>query len=224
MFYNLFSIFDPSTSQNISLNWLSSMICMLIIPNSFWMIPSRYSMLVMKFINMINLEMKNILNNKFNNMNLLMLITLILMIMLNNFMGLFPFIFTSSSHLVFSMTFALILWFSMMIFGWLKNINFMFCHLNPLSTPYILMPFMILIESISNIIRPITLSVRLSANMIAGHLLLTLMSKDLINFNKLMIYMIVILQIMLLLLECAVSIIQSYVFTILITLYSKETN
>jgi F-type H+-transporting ATPase subunit a len=70
-------------------------------------------------------------------------------------------------------------------------------------------------------IRPITLTVRLTANIIAGHLLLTLLG----NTGPLLNYLIprlIIVQFILLTLETAVSIIQAYVFTILITLYFRE--
>nr|ACJ69603.1 ATP synthase F0 subunit 6 [Schlettererius cinctipes] len=224
MMTNIFSMFDPSTSMKLSMNWLSSMIMIFTIPNMFWLIPSRYTLFILIFMNKMNNEFNSILNNKFNKLNNLVFISFMMFIIFNNFMGLFPFIFTSSSHLVFSMSIAIPLWMSLMIFGWMKNTKNMLYHQTPMGTPYILMPFMVIIEFISNIIRPITLSVRLSANMIAGHLLLTLMSNNLNNLSISISSMIIILQSTLLILECAVSIIQSYVFTILSTLYSSETN
>jgi F-type H+-transporting ATPase subunit a len=79
----------------------------------------------------------------------------------------------------------------------------------------------VLIELISNIIRPITLSVRLSANIVAGHLLISLLGNfSLISTTNIIISSSVLL--MLRILEIAVSIIQAYVFITLITLYSTE--
>lgn len=78
------------------------------------------------------------------------------------------------------------------------------------------------IESISNIIRPITLTVRLTANVIAGHLLLTLLRNIGTSLNSTILPILLITQIILLTLESAVAIIQSYVFSILIALYSRE--
>jgi len=85
------------------------------------------------------------------------------------------------------------------------------------------MPFIVLIESISNLIRPGTLTVRLSANMIAGHLLMTLLGTQTSFSAYLILYLLLLSQISLLVLESAVALIQAYVFTILSTLYSSET-
>jgi F-type H+-transporting ATPase subunit a len=85
------------------------------------------------------------------------------------------------------------------------------------------MPFIVVIESISNLIRPGTLAVRLSANIIAGHLLITLLGNQTAQASSsLLLIIILIVQITLLTLECAVSIIQAYVFAVLSTLYSRE--
>ncbi|VEN36541.1 unnamed protein product, partial [Callosobruchus maculatus] len=97
-------------------------------------------------------------------------------------------------------------------------------HLVPQGTPNLLIPFIVLIESISNIIRPGTLSIRLSANIIAGHLLITLLGRTGPSLSLFIINILIITQILLLILETAVSIIQSYVFVVLRTLYSREVN
>lgn len=100
----------------------------------------------------------------------------------------------------------------------------MFCHLVPQGTPSVLMPFIVLIETISNVIRPGTLAVRLTANIIAGHLLITLLGNTGPSMALSLIWILIITQFLLLILESAVSIIQSYVFAVLSTLYSSEVN
>nr|YP_010585930.1 ATP synthase F0 subunit 6 [Maesaipsyche stengeli]UZZ43653.1 ATP synthase F0 subunit 6 [Maesaipsyche stengeli] len=220
---NLFSIFDPSSSfMNLSFNWTSSMFIIMFIPLSLWMIPNRSLILLTKILNILNNEIQTLLkNNSFKGISIMM-ISLFMMILLNNFMGLLPYIFTSSSHLVFNLSFSLPIWLTLMFFGWLNKTESMFSHLIPLGTPPLLMPFMVLIESISNIIRPLTLAVRLTANMIAGHLLISLLSN---NGNSISIYfywLIILTEIILMTLESSVAIIQSYVFTILSTLYTSE--
>nr|YP_010443314.1 ATP synthase F0 subunit 6 [Apogonia cf. basalis]UTE83842.1 ATP synthase F0 subunit 6 [Apogonia cf. basalis] len=221
MMTNLFSSFDPSTSFNLSLNWLSIFLGLLFMPPSFWLIPSRQSWFWNKMIMTLHYELKILINNEKKGSTLLF-ISLFLMLLFNNILGLFPYIFTSTSHLVMNLTLALPLWLSFMMYGWSNNMNHMFAHLVPQSTPTILMPFMVIIETISNIIRPSTLTIRLTANMIAGHLLLTLLGNTGPTLNFIMLNILLMIQMLLLILELAVAIIQSYVFTILSTLYSSE--
>nr|YP_009971725.1 ATP synthase F0 subunit 6 [Platisus angusticollis]QNG56435.1 ATP synthase F0 subunit 6 [Platisus angusticollis] len=218
---NLFSSFDPSTNFNLSLNWLSSCLGFLFIPMMYWLIPSRLNILWMKILMTLHKEFKILINSNIKG-NTLIFISLFTLILFNNFLGLFPYIFTSTSHMILTLTLALPLWISFMIFGWLNNTIHMFAHLVPSGTPPVLMPFMVCIETISNIIRPMTLAVRLSANMIAGHLLMTLLGNTGPMLSLSLIFILILTQILLLILESAVAIIQSYVFSVLSTLYSSE--
>nr|QNP09679.1 ATP synthase F0 subunit 6 [Ochthebius sp. IBE<ESP> AV177] len=223
MMTNLFSSFDPGTMYNIPLNWLSTFLGLLFIPTMYWMIPSRMNFMWIKIYMILHQEFKILLGNKIKG-STLMFISLFSLILYNNFLGLFPYMFTSTSHLIMTLTLAFPLWLSFMIYGWINNTMHMFAHLVPQGTPPILMPFMVCIESISNIIRPMTLAVRLTANMIAGHLLMTLLGNTGPMLSLMMINILIIIQLLLLMLESAVAIIQSYVFTILSTLYSSEVN
>nr|AXS65554.1 ATP synthase F0 subunit 6 [Curculionoidea sp. 23 KM-2017] len=221
MMANLFSSFDPASNLNLSLNWMSTLIGLIIIPPSLWLIPSRFNFLWMSILNYLHKELQILTNQKGST---LIFISLLSLIMFNNFLGLFPYIFTSTSHMTMTLTLSLPLWLSFMIYGWINNTIHMFAHLVPTGTPPVLMPFMVCIESISNLIRPGTLAIRLSANMIAGHLLLTLLGNTGPNSNLMIINILIITQILLLVLETAVSLIQSYVFAVLSTLYSSEVN
>nr|UZC78741.1 ATP synthase F0 subunit 6 [Aquatica leii] len=224
MMTNLFSSFDPSTSMNLSLNWTSIMLGLIVLPTMFWIIPSRINFMWIKLCLMWSNEFKVILKIKEMKSITLIFLSLFSLIMFNNVLSLFPYIFSSTSHLVLTLTLALPLWLSFMIYGLINNTIHMFAHLVPQGTPPVLMPFMVSIETISNDIRPGTLAIRLTANMIAGHLLLTLMGSTGNKLSLLMINMLVLSQLLLLLLESAVAIIQSYVFSILSTLYSSEVN
>nr|UFZ13155.1 ATP synthase F0 subunit 6 [Ctenochauliodes sagittiformis] len=225
MMTNLFSVFDPSTSLlNLSLNWVSTMLGLMMIPYMFWLTPTRFSYLWINILTTLHKEFKTLLGPSSFQGSTFIFINLFSMILFNNFLGLFPYIFTSTSHLTMTLTLAFPLWLSFMIYGWLNHTQHMFAHLVPQGTPPVLMPFMVCIETISNIIRPGTLAVRLAANMIAGHLLLTLLGNTGPSCSITILSLLIIGQLLLLTLESAVAIIQSYVFAILSTLYSSEVN
>nr|AVN67488.1 ATP synthase F0 subunit 6 [Panchlora nivea] len=223
---NLFSVFDPSTSiYNMSFNWFSTFLGLLLIPSSMWLIPSRHFILWNTVMTALHKEFKTLIGFKnINKGSSFIFISLFSIIMFNNFLGLFPYVFTSTSHLTMTLSLALPLWLSFMLFGWINNTQHMFAHLVPQGTPPVLMPFMVCIETISNMIRPGTLAVRLAANMIAGHLLLTLLGNTGPFLSTSLLTILIITQIALLVLESAVAIIQSYVFAVLSTLYSSEVN
>nr|ATU74730.1 ATP synthase F0 subunit 6 [Formosatettix qinlingensis] len=223
MMTNLFSSFDPSTSNSLSINWLSTLLFIMLVPATFWLIKSRPNMLMEILMKNMNYEFNNILNNK-NKGSTLLFISLFIIIMINNVMGLFPYIFTSSSHMVMTLSLALPMWLSFNLFGWINKTNHMFEHMVPSGTPTMLMPFMVCIETISMLIRPGTLAIRLAANMIAGHLLLTLLGNTGNKLSEIMLISMLMMQMMLLMLESAVSLIQAYVFSVLTTLYSSEIN
>nr|YP_010164034.1 ATP synthase F0 subunit 6 [Macrophthalmus abbreviatus]QRK27323.1 ATP synthase F0 subunit 6 [Macrophthalmus abbreviatus] len=221
---NLFSIFEPSSSIfSLSLNWASTSLGLMFLPFLYWASPSRWSMLWSKIIQTLHKEFKVLLQSSHTGATILF-ISLFSLILFNNFLGLLPYIFTSSSHMVMTLTLSLPLWMALMLLGWIQHTKHMFAHLVPQGTPFALMPFMVLIETISNIIRPGTLSIRLAANMIAGHLLLTLLGNTGPSLSTSILFVLLLSQILLLILESAVAVIQSYVFAVLSTLYTSEIN
>lgn len=225
MITNLFSVFDPSTTIfNLSLNWIRTFIGLLIIPCSYWFIPSRFNIVWNNVLLTLHKEFKTLLGPTGHNGSSFIFISLFSLIVFNNFLGLFPYIFTRTSHLTLTLALALPLWLSFIIYGWINHTQHIFAHLVPQGTPSVLIPFIVCIETISNIIRPGTLAVRLAANIIAGHLLLTLLGNTGNSLSFYLVSLLVIAQIALLVLESAVAIIQSYVFAVLRTLYSREVN
>lgn len=164
-------------------------------------------------------ELKNLIKSS----QILIFTRLFIFLLFQNFLGLFPYIFTSSTHLVFGLALGLPLWLGHIIFSYSKQPLFMLAHLTPLGTPRALQPFIVLIEVIRNIIRPLTLRVRLIANIIAGHLLLTLLGL-IRNRGYRVLFLVLILITLIILLELGVAIIQAYVFTLLRRLYISEVN
>lgn len=222
MIANLFSIFDPTSSLfSLSLNWLRATLGLFFLPWSFWTLKNRYFNLFNKIIVTLYYEFITLLGAT-NKKITLIFISLFVFILFNNLLGLTPYVFTASRHATITLTLALPLWVRFILFGWLNITLHMFRHLVPQGTPGPLMPFIVCIESISNFIRPGTLAIRLAANIIAGHLLLSLLGSTAPSLNFIILNILLFTQILLLLLETAVAIIQSYVFAVLTTLYSSE--
>lgn len=220
MITNLFSIFDPRTPSFISANWLSTLLFTLLFPLRIWAFPTRYKLGFSSLVYYIFGEFEPIV--KKTKFILIIPISFFVFIIFNNILGLLPYIFTSSAHLVFTLSLGLTSWLALIFYGWLNNRSNLLVHLIPQGTPTLLMPFIVLIETISNLIRPGTLAVRLTANIIAGHLLIVLLSSATPLTPLLLGPVLFRAQVALRLLECAVAFIQAYVFRVLVTLYAAE--
>merc|ERR1711993_110879 len=154
-----------------ALNWVAVFRIIVFIPSPFYFDLSKFKKLFFLIAQYLNNEF----NSSIGSLKTPGLSHFIISIVFSNFIGLFPYTFTATSHLSITIALSLPIWLGYIIFSSLKNINFFLSHLVPLGTPYPLIPFMVLIEIIRRIIRPITLSVRLAANIIAGHLLIVLL-------------------------------------------------
>nr|YP_010127261.1 ATP synthase F0 subunit 6 [Opisthotropis guangxiensis]QPO84665.1 ATP synthase F0 subunit 6 [Opisthotropis guangxiensis] len=153
------------------------------------------------------------------------LTSLLTVILLSNLLGLLPYTFTSTSQLSMNMAMAIPLWLTTIIAGMTKKPSTALAHMLPEGSPTTLIPFMVIIETISMLMRPLALGVRLTANITAGHLLMTMVSSaalNLINTHITLSMLTCILLFMLSLLELAVACIQAYVFALLIILYLQE--
>merc|ERR1712002_1395673 len=115
-----------------------------------------------------------------------------------------------------------ILGFSLVVFiSTVVKKKIFFVHLCPKGSPLVLSFLLVLIELVSLFIRPITLTLRLVANIISGHLILTLRYRSLSYLTSLFNYLRV--GVILSLMERFVSVIQSFVFSLLVTLYISES-
>lgn len=222
MITNLFSIFDPSTSFGSPLNWLRVGLGLFFLPYCYWVLPNRFTVFFRSFTTVLHREFRVLLGPNYKRGHTFLFISLFVFIIFNNLLGLLPYVFTASRHLSLTLALALPLWLAFMFYGWLNNTKHMLAHCVPLGTPGVLIPFIVLIETISNVIRPGTLAVRLAANIIAGHLLLVLLGNQGPNISSVLLGVLLFVQVLLLTLESAVAVIQSYVFAVLATLYSRE--
>ena len=152
----------------------------------------------------------------------LVFIRLFSFVIIVNFLGLTPYVFTSSSHLRFTLRLALPLRLGKIIFSLINQIEHNLAHLVPEGTPGALIPLIGLIESVRLVIRPGTLAVRLAANIVAGHLLLVLLGRQGSSVSGFVLIGLMVRLCLLITLECSVACIQAYVFTILSSLYLRE--
>nr|QYB23629.1 ATP synthase F0 subunit 6 [Poropanchax normani] len=155
----------------------------------------------------------------------LLLASLMLFLISLNMLGLLPYTFTPTTQLSLNLAFAVPLWLATVIIGMRMHPTHALGHLLPEGTPALLIPILIIIETISLFIRPLALGVRLTANLTAGHLLIQLIATATFVLLPIMpttAIFTAILLVLLTLLEVAVAMIQAYVFVLLLSLYLQE--
>nr|ALU86447.1 ATP synthase F0 subunit 6 [Rastrelliger kanagurta]ALU86455.1 ATP synthase F0 subunit 6 [Rastrelliger kanagurta]ALU86541.1 ATP synthase F0 subunit 6 [Rastrelliger kanagurta] len=155
----------------------------------------------------------------------LLLTSLMVFLISLNMLGLLPYTFTPTTQLSLNMGLAVPLWLATVLIGMRNQPTESLGHLLPEGTPTLLIPVLIIIETISLFIRPLALGVRLTANLTAGHLLIQLIATAAAVLLPLMPTVAIltgILLFLLTLLEVAVAMIQAYVFVLLLSLYLQE--
>nr|AIW06161.1 ATP synthase F0 subunit 6 [Araneae sp. MT-2014] len=220
MMMNLFSVFDPTSYFGLSLNWIILLIVLIIIPSKYYTVSGGYS----SIMGMLKMQVtKMFMEVSFPNYMVMCYVCVVtfLYLIFSNLLGLLPFVFTETTHPMFTLGLGLVFWMSFFLMGWIKNFKHSAAHLVPEGSPLMLSPLMVIIESVSHLIRPFTLSIRLAANMMAGHLIIGLLASiSLINVYSFFVSML--LQSVLMVLEFGVAIIQGFVFSILLLLYALE--
>nr|BAV71905.1 ATPase subunit 6 [Sundadanio axelrodi 'blue'] len=155
----------------------------------------------------------------------LIMASLMVFLITINMLGLLPYTFTPTTQLSLNMGFAVPLWLATVIIGMRNQPTAALGHLLPEGTPILLIPVLIIIETISLFIRPLALGVRLTANLTAGHLLIQLIATAVFVLMPLMPTVAILtatVLFLLTLLEVAVAMIQAYVFVLLLSLYLQE--
>nr|QRW36456.1 ATP synthase F0 subunit 6 [Notocrater youngi] len=152
--------------------------------------------------------------------------TLFLFLLLFNLSGLIPYVFSNTSHLAVTLSLGLPIWMSLIISSVFRSPRKTAAGLLPESAPAVLSPFLVLVETVSLSVRPITLSVRLAANMSAGHIVLGLLggylSSGIFEYSYTSLSVLIIVQIGYFMFEVGISIIQAYIFSLLAVLYSDD--
>ena len=151
--------------------------------------------------------------------------SIFILIFYTNLLGLIPYSFTLTSHLIITIFLSLTIFLSMMFIGFKKFKFKFFSFFLPGGTSFLLSFLIVPIELISFFFRPISLAVRLFANMMAGHTLLKVIISfawQLVLIGNILYLFPASLLVILLFLEFSVACIQAYVFTILTILYLND--
>nr|YP_010241756.1 ATP synthase F0 subunit 6 [Tridentarius dentatus]QTI82444.1 ATP synthase F0 subunit 6 [Tridentarius dentatus] len=228
MLVDIFSSFDDNNQVFMSLYglmWLFSLVTILVFSSSYWVMAPRWVSITMTFKDTVSSQIfRSFGLNLGGFINVVSGLFLFLIVM--NLSGLIPYVFSPTSHLAVSLSLGLPLWLSLIVSAVFFNPSSVVAGLLPMGAPAPLNPFLVIIETVSIMVRPITLSVRLTANMSAGHIVLTLIGNYLTAsfFLSSMFSMLLLIsiQVFYTIFEFGISVIQAYIFCLLITLYSDE--
>nr|YP_009509767.1 ATP synthase F0 subunit 6 [Aeneator recens]AXF46383.1 ATP synthase F0 subunit 6 [Aeneator recens] len=228
MLVDIFSSFDDNNQVFMSLYilmWLFSLATIVLFSSSYWIMSPRWISIVSTFKDTASSQVFRSFGMKMGGF-INIIAGLFLFLILMNMSGLVPYVFSPTSHLVVSLSLGMPLWLSLIISAIFFNPSSVVAGLLPMGAPAPLNPFLVIIETVSIMVRPITLSVRLTANMSAGHIVLTLIGNYLTAsiFLSSIFSMLLLLSIQVLytVFEFGISLIQAYIFCLLITLYSDE--
>lgn len=142
-----------------------------------------------------------------------------------NIWGLFPYVFGVTTQMVWTFRLSITLWLSIVISSIEYSPVRFLCHLTPQGAPGYLAPILNLIELVSNLIRPLTLALRLGINMTTGHVLISLIRTGAgacLFTNKLMLPLLIIIIRGYILFEMGICFIQGFVFRLLKAQYLGE--
>ena len=154
--------------------------------------------------------------------------SLFIFILISNMVGLIPYAFTISSHIIITATLALLVFFTVIVYGLWKNGLHWFKLFVPSGVPVYILPLIVFIEVLSFLSRPLSHSVRLFANMLAGHITLKVFAGFVTMLGGLGVLgwagavLPLGLTVALTALELLVAFLQAYVFAILTCIYIND--
>nr|YP_003359430.1 ATP synthase F0 subunit 6 [Haliotis tuberculata tuberculata]ACL81488.1 ATP synthase F0 subunit 6 [Haliotis tuberculata tuberculata] len=228
MMAEIFSSFDDHNSVFMSmyiLMWLCSLLVLMTFNMSIWANTNRFTYLLNVPKNVISSQVTRSFGLKLGGFTNLMA-ALFSSLLILNLLGLVPYVFSNTSHLAMTLSLSIPLWMSLIISSAILNPSSTAAGLLPAGAPALLNPFLVLVETVSILVRPVTLSIRLAANMSAGHIVLGLISTYLCSaifiYPKVTLLTLLTVQTLYFMFEIGVSLIQAYIFSLLITLYSDD--
>lgn len=152
--------------------------------------------------------------------------TLFFYILISNFMGLVPFSFTITSHIILTFMLGASSVIGLTIIGFLKQKMHFLELFVPKGVPKALLPLLVFIEVVSYVARGFSLSIRLFANLMSGHSLIHILLffvTKILKFNYVFGFIGLFLIGVIFLLEIGISFLQAYVFAVLVSIYLKDS-
>jgi F-type H+-transporting ATPase subunit a len=148
--------------------------------------------------------------------------TLFMFILFCNLIGMVPFTFTVTSHIIVTFVMAAVVFIGVTVIGFVRHGAKFLKLFVPAGVPIFLLPLLVLIELLSYLTRPISLSVRLFANMMAGHTMLKVFGGFVVALGVLAGWAPLAFVVALTGLEIGIAILQAYVFAILTCIYLND--
>lgn len=151
-----------------------------------------------------------------------LIFTIFMIVLMGNMLGMIPYSFTYTSHLIVTAGLAVAMFLFITILGFYRHGLHFLSLFSPPGVPMIIKPLIIPIELLSYLIRPVTLSVRLFANMMAGHLMLKVFAGFSVAMGIGLGLMPMFFNVVLIGFEFLIAYLHAYVFTILSCIYLKD--
>lgn len=148
--------------------------------------------------------------------------TIFVFILMLNMLGMIPGSFTVTSHIIVTFALAAMVWIVATVVGFVRHGTGYLKLFVPDGVPIWLMPLIVPIELVSYLIRPISLSVRLFANMMAGHTMLKVFAGFAVSLPFVVKALPVLFNVAFIGLEFLVSFLQAFIFTVLTCIYLND--
>ena len=148
--------------------------------------------------------------------------SIFMFVLFGNFLGMIPYTFTFTSHIIVTFGLAMMVFLTVTVIAFARHGFHFFAFFLPEGTPLAMAPMVVALEILSYFIRPVSLSIRLFANMMAGHTMLKVFGGFVITLGIVFGVLPFAVNVALTLFEFLVAALQAYVFTILTCLYLKD--
>ncbi len=185
------------------------------------LIPGKFQLVAEMFYNFISKMLSDTAGSKAKPY-FPFIFSLFMFVLFCNMVGMIPYTFTVTSHIIVTLILALFIFISVTVLGFVKH-GFKYLKIFvPSGVPVVLLPLIVVIEIISYLSRPVSLSVRLFANMMAGHTMLKVFGGFVISLGLIGGWLPLSFSVALTGLEILVAFLQAYVFAILTCIYLND--